>query len=62
VSVIFGAGLVLAAGVLSLVGVRDPHREVSCEDCAGGPLVGAPEEAGQGLPVVHLPRPVPAAK
>ena len=62
VAVIFGAGLVFAAGVLSLVGVRDPHREVSCEDCAGGPLVGAPEDAGQGLPVVRLPRPAPAAR
>jgi MFS family permease len=62
VSIVFGAGLVFAAGVISLVGVRDPRREVSCEDCAGGPLVGAPEEAGQGLPVVHLPRPAPAAR
>jgi EmrB/QacA subfamily drug resistance transporter len=62
VSIVFGAGLVFAAGVLSLVGVRDPRREVSCEDCAGGPLVGAPEEAAQGLPVVHLPRPAPAAR
>jgi uncharacterized membrane protein len=61
VSVVLGAGLVLAAGVISLIGVRDPRREVSCEDCAGGPLVGAPEEAAQGLPVVHLPRPAAAA-
>jgi EmrB/QacA subfamily drug resistance transporter len=60
VSVVFGAGLVFAAGVLSLVGVRDPRREVSCEDCPGGAFVGAPEEAGQGLPVVHLPRPAAA--
>ena len=62
VSIVLGAGLVLAAGVLSLIGVRDPRREVSCEDCAGGPLVGAPEEAAQGLPVVHLPRPAAAAR
>jgi MFS family permease len=62
VSIGFGAALVFSAGVLSLVGVRDPRREVSCEDCAGGPLVGAPEEAAQGLPVVHLPRPAAAAR
>jgi hypothetical protein len=60
VSIVLGSGLVLAAGVISLLGVRDPRREVSCEDCAGGPLVGAPEEAGQGLPVVRLPRPAAA--
>jgi EmrB/QacA subfamily drug resistance transporter len=56
----FGAGLVLAAGVLSLVGIRDPRREVSCEECPGGALVGAPEGAGESLPVVRLPRPAAA--
>jgi EmrB/QacA subfamily drug resistance transporter len=62
VSVVFGAGLVLAAGVISLVGVRDPRREVSCEDCAGGAFVGASEEPGQAqpLPVVRVPRPAAA--
>ncbi len=60
VAIVLGAGLVLGAGVLSLVGVRDPRRDVSCEDCAGGPIVGAPEEAALELPVVHVPRPAEA--
>src|SRR4051794_9319391 len=32
------AALVALGGVLGLVGIRNPRREVSCEDCAGGQL------------------------
>jgi EmrB/QacA subfamily drug resistance transporter len=39
------AGLVALGGVLGLLFVRDPRREVSCEGCSGGQLVGAPAEA-----------------
>jgi hypothetical protein len=39
------AALLALAGLISLFGVRDPRREVPCEDCPGGALVGAPEEA-----------------
>ena len=60
VSIALGAGLVLAAGVLSLVGVRDPRREVSLRGlrrrpagrCSGGgragPPGGAPAASGGG--------------
>jgi hypothetical protein len=39
------AALLALAGLISLVGVRDPRREVPCADCPGGALVGAPEDA-----------------
>ena len=52
--------LFLLAGAISLVGVRDPHRRVSCEDCAGGAIVGAPEDAARPMPVLRMPRPAGA--
>jgi EmrB/QacA subfamily drug resistance transporter len=45
VAIAVAAALLALAGVISLLGVRDPRREVPCEDCPGGALVGAPEEA-----------------
>ena len=36
------AALVALGGVLGLVGIRNPRREVPCEDCPGGQLAGAP--------------------
>jgi MFS family permease len=51
------AVLVALGGVLGLVGIRNPRREVRCEDCAGGQLAGQPAEAArERLPVVILPR------
>jgi EmrB/QacA subfamily drug resistance transporter len=48
-------GLVALGGLLGLAGIVNPRRAVSAAGCAGGQLVGAPEEAG-------LPRgPPPAA-
>jgi hypothetical protein len=42
------AGLLVAAGgVLGLVGIVNPGRDVHCEDCPGGQLAGAPVEAGR---------------
>jgi hypothetical protein len=49
------AALVAMGGVLGLVGIRNPRREVPCEGCPGGQLAGAPAEAGRAR------RPVPAA-
>ena len=47
--------LVGLGGVLALAGIRNPRREVSCEDCAGGQLAGAPlDSARERLPVVVL--------
>ena len=55
------AGLVALGGVLGLVGIRNPRREVRCEDCAGGPFAGPPADAArERLPVVVLPRGHPA--
>jgi EmrB/QacA subfamily drug resistance transporter len=45
-----GALLVLAGGVVSLVGIENPRREVPCEACPGGALVGASEELAHPLP------------
>jgi EmrB/QacA subfamily drug resistance transporter len=50
-----GSLLVLAGGVVSLVGIQNPRRSVPCGDCPGGALVGASEDLGRGTP-----EPVPA--
>ena len=49
-----GAVLVLAGGVISLVGIQNPRRSVPCADCPGGALVGASEDLGR-LPEFELP-------
>jgi EmrB/QacA subfamily drug resistance transporter len=41
------ATLVGLAGVLGLAGIRNPRRDVPCEGCPGGVLVGAPAEAAR---------------
>jgi hypothetical protein len=54
-----GALLVLAGGVVSLVGIQNPRRSVPCADCAGGALVGASQDLGR-LPEFELPEPAGA--
>ena len=54
-SLMIGAALMAAGGVIGLVGIRNPPREVCAEDCAGGQFAGQPVEAGRA------PAPVPAA-
>jgi EmrB/QacA subfamily drug resistance transporter len=49
------AALVALGGLLGVVGIRNPRREVPCVDCPGGQLAGAPLEAARPR------RPVPAA-
>jgi EmrB/QacA subfamily drug resistance transporter len=40
-------GLVLLGGLIGALGIQNPQREVSAEECAGGQLVGAsPDAAG----------------
>jgi EmrB/QacA subfamily drug resistance transporter len=57
------AALVGLGGVLGLVGIRNPRREVHCEDCAGGQFAGAPLDAApHELPVVVIPRPATAPR
>jgi hypothetical protein len=52
------AVLVAGGGVLGLIGLRNPRREVKCADCPGGALTGAPPEAvdTERLPRVELPQ------
>jgi EmrB/QacA subfamily drug resistance transporter len=47
VSLILGGALMIGGGVVALVGIENPRRVVSCEECPGGALVGAPEDAGR---------------
>ncbi|WP_354699333.1 Multidrug resistance protein Stp [Paraconexibacter sp. AEG42_29] len=49
-----GAVLVGLGGLLGLVGIRNPRREVRCEDCPGGQL------AGQPLAAISAPAPAVA--
>ena len=41
------AALVALGGVLGLIGIRNPRREVPCAECPGGQLAGAPVEAAR---------------
>lgn len=43
--------LALLGGAISLAGIRDPRREIPCEHCPGGALVGASSEARPAEPV-----------
>jgi MFS family permease len=54
------AALVALGGVLGLVGIRNPRRDVPCEECPGGQLAGAPLEAArERLPELPRPKPEP---
>jgi EmrB/QacA subfamily drug resistance transporter len=44
--VVICAVLVAAGGVAGAIGISNPRRTVSAEGCAGGQLVGAPQEVG----------------
>lgn len=41
------AALLALGGALASAGIVNPRRRVRAEDCAGGPLAGAPVEAGR---------------
>jgi hypothetical protein len=36
------AALVALGGILGLLGIRNPRREVRCQDCSGGQMAGLP--------------------
>jgi EmrB/QacA subfamily drug resistance transporter len=44
-----GAGLVMLGGIVSLLGIRNPRREVPCAECPGGALVPANAPAVRSL-------------
>jgi EmrB/QacA subfamily drug resistance transporter len=41
---VISAALVALGGVMALVGIVNPRREVECSECPGGAVVGAPRE------------------
>ncbi len=41
------AVLVALGGLLGLVGIQNPRRQVRCEDCAGGQIAGQPLDAAR---------------
>ncbi len=43
------AVLVAAGGIVGVVGIRNPGKEVRAEDCPGGQLVGASSELGHAV-------------
>lgn len=47
-------GLVLLGGLIGAVGIQNPRRAVSAEECPGGQLVGASLDAA-GLHEVPIP-------
>jgi hypothetical protein len=47
------AALVALGGVLGIVGIRNPRREVPCAECPGGMFAGAPLEAAQARRPAH---------
>jgi len=55
-ALMIGAALMAAGGVLGLVGIRNPTRDVCAEDCAGGQF------AGQPLDAARIPAPRPAGQ
>jgi hypothetical protein len=55
VSIGIAASLVALGGVLGLAGIRNPRREVRCQDCAGGQLAGQPLDAAREREPVPAP-------
>jgi EmrB/QacA subfamily drug resistance transporter len=47
VAMLIGALLAALGGVVALLGIENPRREVKCADCPGGALAGASVEAGR---------------
>ena len=50
---LLGAAMLIAAGLLGGIFLRNPRRPTEARGCAGGQLVGAPEAAGVGAPAAQ---------
>ncbi|MDQ6841337.1 MAG: DHA2 family efflux MFS transporter permease subunit [Actinomycetota bacterium] len=55
------AALVALGGLLGLVGIRNPRREVQCADCSGGQFAGQPLDTGREQLATLRPQPAGAA-
>jgi EmrB/QacA subfamily drug resistance transporter len=53
--------LVALGGVLGVLGIQNPRREVPARDCAGGQLAGAPRDAARRPSECQPPAPQPEA-
>jgi EmrB/QacA subfamily drug resistance transporter len=49
-----GGLLVIAGGIVSLVGIQNGRRDVPCQECPGGALVGASEDHAHPAPSREL--------
>jgi hypothetical protein len=47
------AALVVAGGLISAAGIRNPRRELAAAQCPGGAICGASQEVGR----IQAPRP-----
>jgi hypothetical protein len=50
VGVLISTLLVALGGVLGLLGIRNPRREVAAADCPGGQFAGHPREGARQSP------------
>ncbi len=55
------AAFVAVGGLLGLVGIRNPRREVQCADCSGGQFAGQPLDTGREQLATLRPQPAGAA-
>jgi hypothetical protein len=44
------ATLVALGGIVGLIGIQNPRRQVEASECPGGQLVGVPEEGARQSP------------